>query len=273
MIRALLTSTAIAAAVAAGIFARVNGESATHAPAHVSLSAASSAAAAKTCAPGGTITLGEYYLFDNEWGASSGSGSTCVSGRRSGTTLIWTTNWSWTGSQYSVKAYPSAVLGWHWGWKTTGTGLPVRLSTNKRVSSTWKFKVSGRNTLDVSYDMWLHTISSPTWANQPADEVMVWLYRSGGANPLGTLQRVVTIGGATWDLYSGTNSWHVYSFVRVSESASTSSVLNLQDFLNGYLVKHGYLSKSLYLTSVESGTEVFTGKGSLTTTAYTTTTG
>ncbi len=36
----------------------------------------------------------------------------------------------------SVKAYPSAVLGWHWGWHFQNTGLPVQLSANRDINTT-----------------------------------------------------------------------------------------------------------------------------------------
>ena len=62
----------------------------------------------------------------------------------------------------------------------------------------------------------------------------------------------------------------MYSFVRTSNVSSAS--LNLRDFTN-YLVANNGLSSSKYLLSVEAGTEVFTGAGTLNTTAYSVTMG
>jgi len=50
------------------------------------------------------------------------------------------------------------------------------------------------------------------------------------------------------------------------DTSTTSQTLDLKDFLN-YLVSRG-LSSSKYLSSVESGTEIFTGNGQLDTTSY-----
>ena len=95
---------------------------------------------------------------------------------------------------------------------------------------------------------------------------MIWLYRSGGAGPLGTLQGTVNIAGTSWDLYRGNIGWNVFSFVR--RSNTTSATLHLQDFLNN-LVSRGWVANTKYLSSIEAGTEVFTGNGQLDTDSYT----
>jgi xyloglucan-specific endo-beta-1,4-glucanase len=57
----------------------------------------------------------------------------------------------------------------------------------------------------------------------------------------------------------------VYSFVRTSNT--TSADLNLTDFTND-VAGRGWLDKTKYLSSVQAGTEVFTGSGRLDTSAY-----
>ncbi|MBA2395033.1 MAG: RICIN domain-containing protein [Ktedonobacteraceae bacterium] len=226
-----------------------------------------SAKAAQICNTSGMISMGKYWLNSNEWGASSGSGTQCIwDTSNTGSSIAWGTSWNWTGQSNSVKTYDSSVLGWHWGWQNTNTGLPIQLSSNKGVQTGWNFNLTqnNANTLDVSYDLWLHTISNPTSSSGPSDEVMVWLYKAGGAGPVGTKQATVTLGGTSWDLYEGNIGWEVHSFVRTTNT--TSQTLDLKDFLN-YLVSRG-LSSSKYLSSVESGTEIFTGNGRLDTTSY-----
>lgn len=229
--------------------------------------AAPSAAAGENCTSGAALVAGKYWISNNQWGKDSGSGSQCISRRGGSGTLRWATHWQWTGQRNSVKSYASAVLGWHWGFKATGTGLPIALGDHKAVRTTWNFTVTQQktNTLDVSYDLWLHDIAKPDWTNQPTDEVMVWLYRSGGAGPLGTKQATVSLGGTTWDLYRGTIGWNVFSFVRTGNT--TSSAINLTDFTDD-LIRRGWLQRTKYLSSVEAGTEIFTGTGRLDTTAY-----
>lgn len=229
---------------------------------------AAPALAAGSCNDYASITQGKYWINNNVWGKSSGSGWQCIwDNYTSGSTIGWGTTWDWSGQSNSVKSYASSVLGWHWGWKRSGTGLPVQLSANRNVNTRWQFSVTqhNANTMNVAYDLWLHTKSNPGSSDNPTDEIMVWLYRAGGAGPVGTKQATVSIGGATWDLYRGNIGWNVFSFVRTSNT--TNSTLNLRDFLNN-LSGRGWVSRSKYLTSVESGTEVFIGRGQLDTGTY-----
>ncbi|HEX8344455.1 MAG TPA: hypothetical protein VF657_06875 [Actinoplanes sp.] len=233
----------------------------------VSVVAATPAQAASTCTAYDAITQGKYWINNNLWGRNSGSGWQCMwNSYTSGNTIGWGTNYSWSGQSNSVKSYTSSVLGWHWGWRNSNTGLPTQLSANRNVNTGWNFSV--RHTggaMNVSYDMWLHTIPNPTYANNPTDEIMVWLYRLNGAGPVGTRQATVNIGGTNWDLYRGNIGWNVFSFVRTSNT--TSATLNMRDFLNN-LVSRGWVSNSKYLTSVQAGTEIFTGNGQIDTTSY-----
>ncbi|GIF15454.1 GH12 family glycosyl hydrolase domain-containing protein [Actinoplanes teichomyceticus] len=222
----------------------------------------------ENCTDYAALVRGQYWVNNNVWGRADGAGNQCVwENGLSGDNLSWGTNWTWSGDTTKVKSYASAVLGWHWGWKATGTGLPVRLSAGKAVRANWNFAVTQKtsNIMNVSYDLWFHTTSNPDWQDQPTDEVMVWLYRSGGAGPVGTKQATVIVGGTTWDLYKGNIGWNVYSFVRTSNT--TSADLNLTDFTND-LAGRGWLDKTKYLSSVQAGTEVFTGSGQLDTSAY-----
>ncbi|MCC3764492.1 RICIN domain-containing protein [Glycomyces sp. TRM65418] len=228
---------------------------------------ASPAQAATTCDAFGSITQGKYWLNNNLWGQGSGSGWQCVSDNyTSGDTIGWSTDWSWNGGENSVKSYASAVLGWHWGWKNPNSGLPVRLSGSQDVTSSWDFQVSSNpGTMNVAYDMWLHERPDPTYEHNPTDEIMIWPYSSGGAGPIGNVVANVTIDGVNWNLHRGNIGWNVFSFVATSNRTSVD--LNLSSFLDN-LVTRGWVPDSKYLTSVQAGTEVFHGTGTLTTTAY-----
>jgi hypothetical protein len=113
--------------------------------------------------------------------------------------------------------------------------------------------------------MWLHTTSTPTYNTQPSEEIMVWLHRAGGAGPVGSMQTTVTINQTSWDLYRGTTVQPVYSYVR-TQNAGTA-VLNMSAFTQD-LVTRGWVQNSRYLTSVQAGTEIFTGSGSVTTNGF-----
>jgi hypothetical protein len=153
------------------------------------------------------------------------------------------------------------------------TGLPIQLSTNPTINCGWDFTVSQTGTLDVSYDTWLHTVDVSTAPNggsdaTPSEEVMVWLYAGGGAGPIGpVVAQNISLAGTTWDLHQGPggSTWPVSSYVRTGNA--TTSVMNMMVFYND-LVSRGWIPNTRYLSSIQAGTEVFSGTGSLTTNGF-----
>lgn len=263
---------------------RLSKKAKTFASAAVALAAAAGVTVAQAdessrkCAAFDTITLGKYYVNNNLWNQEKAVGSQCVwDNSRSGSTVSWGTNYTWansaTGKDYDVKSYASTVLGWHWGWKAdkAATQLPIRVGDRKPVRTTWDFSVSSNpGVMNVAYDLWLHTKNTADWQDQPSDEIMIWLNRQGGAGPLGTKRETLSVGGVMWDLYVGkivntNSSWNVFSFVRTSNTnAATTDLTGLADAL----VRRKLMANTNYLTSVEAGTEVFRGKGKLSTSSY-----
>jgi xyloglucan-specific endo-beta-1,4-glucanase len=118
----------------------------------------------------------------------------------------------------------------------------------------------------VAYDLF----TSSSVGGDSEYEIMIWLAALGGAGPIsstGSSIATVTLGGVSWNLYSGPNgSMQVYSFVASSTTESFSA--DLMDFIN-YLVENQGLSTSQYLTHVQAGTEPFTGSdATLTVSSY-----
>ncbi|MFI6624707.1 endo-1,4-beta-glucanase [Streptomyces sp. NPDC050528] len=241
---------------------------------------APSAQAADNCTAFNTVKASPYYLNNNVWGASGATGKQCtwLNSYRGGK-ANWETSFDWSGGNPTgVKAYGSIVLGWHWGWKDTTTKLPVQLNSRRKITSNWTFNIT-QNTpsvMNVSYDVWFHQKSNPNWADQPHDEMMIWLNHQGGAGPLGTKRERVTLGGTAWDLYAGkivnkdqagrvTSSWNVYSYVRVANTNSATTDITA---MANALVQRRLLANNAYLTSVEAGTEVFRGRGKLSSSSY-----
>ena len=73
------------------------------------------------------------WINNNTWGqdASPAGWSESITTNSSNSFRI-DFNWPTGPNNNSVKAYPSAVLGWHWGWHfPSGTGLPMQLSANR----------------------------------------------------------------------------------------------------------------------------------------------
>jgi len=213
------------------------------------------------------------WINNNTWGSDSSPAGWSESVTTQGSNSFRVDfNWPTGPNNNNVKAYPSAVLGWHWGWHfPTGTGLPTQLGANQNVSTSYSYSASfgSGGTANVAYDIWLHTQSNPQLEN-PSDEVMIWVNRTGGAGPIGGTIATPTIGGTTWELHRGNIGWEVWSFVRTTNSGSGS--LNIKDFTD-YLRNTWGLSASKYLTSVEFGSEIFHGTGNVNVGTYTCTVG
>lgn len=110
---------------------------------------------------------------------------------------------------------------------------------------------------DVSYDLWL----APSVGANNAYEIMVWLGSYGGAGPISstgsTPIATPTIAGTKWNLFKGPNGdTTVFSFVAPSNIASFSG--DLKAFFT-YLVSSQGVSSSYVVTSLQAGTEPFTG--------------
>ena len=222
--------------------------------------------------------LKPFYVFNNGWSTKNtnltAAGTkesitafdTCTSG-----TISWKTDYDWSGANNTVKAYPCAVLGWQStkGWQVSSqTMLPKTISSISSAKCSWTYTVTGGASQDVAFDIWVHSTtcsqSAITADTAASDEVMIWLYSNGGVQPAGSKsQSGLSISGATWDLWEGNvSSWKVHSYVRTSNSNSVTD-LDVLAFLN----KSGLGSKCL--SSIEAGTEVFQGSGTVNTSSYT----
>jgi hypothetical protein len=227
-----------------------------------SLACSPSAKANTTSTKDAFITVGKYWINNNQWGSGTGSGSQSIwSTCQQGDLIGWGTSWNWSGTSNQVKSYASVVFGWQWGWKITNTGLPVQISSGKKITCGWDYSITqSGGSADVSYDIFAHSIAMAGTNDDPTDEIMVWLSAINGAGPVGTKQATASIGGASWDLYRGTTRWNVFSYVRTQNA--TTAVVNIMDFMND-LVSRGWMQSSKYVSTVQSGTEIFTGTGQL----------
>jgi glycosyl hydrolase family 12 len=239
-----------------------------------SLNCGGGAMVGNKCMANDFTLMGKYWVNNNQWGVSGGmtTGQQCVWGTcQTGDLVGWGTSWNWTNGTGGVKTYASLVFGWQYGLKVTNTGLPVLISANRQVNCGWDFTVSQTGTIDVSYDTWLHTIDVSMAPNggsnsTPSEEVMIWLYKNG-AGPIsqGTPVTGISLAGTTWDLYQGVTRWPVSSYVRTGNA--TTAVMNMMEFYSD-LVSRGWIPNTRYLSSIQAGTEVFSGTGSLTTNGF-----
>lgn len=234
------------------------------------------------CDNNASIQLGKYRVLNNLWGVRTTqiAGEQCIWSTCDASPGIgWGTNYNWLGGPASqVESYTAAILGWHFSTIDPASGLPLRLSDNRDVTCTWNYRLTQeeQSSQNVAYDIWLGLGDSPAGDSVPTDELMIWLYRSGGASPIGGgTTKVVEIGGGNWELHEGSTGnpstgrgWKVHSFLRTSNTPCAT--LNIRDFLD-VLIANGLDSDPAnpkYLWGIEAGSEIFSGVGKLETDYY-----
>ena len=120
---------------------------------------------------------------------------------------------------------------------------------------------------NVSYDLWL----AASKGGSAAYEIMVWLGAYGGAGPIsstGSPVATTNIAGRNWQLFKGPNgSFTVFSFV-VQGGPVTNFNADMKAFID-FLVRTQGVPASYWITSLQAGTEPFTGSNAVfTTTDY-----
>ncbi|THH20040.1 hypothetical protein EW146_g1226 [Bondarzewia mesenterica] len=209
---------------------------------------------------------GVYILENNLWGesaATSGSQSSQVTSV-SGTTIAWTTAYTWVGGDFQVKSFTNL---------DPRQGLGKQISAISSIPTTWHWTYSSASSdlvADVSYDLWLSNVGNSSGASSTSTfEIMVWLSTRGGAGPAGSQISTASINGTTWKLFKGTvSTWTVFSFVAPTEITSFDS--NFKPFLT-FLTTNQGVPTSQFLVQAQAGTEPFIGSATLTISAYKTT--
>jgi hypothetical protein len=87
----------------------------------------------------------------------------------------------------------------------------------------------------------------------------VWM-QNHSAGAAGSYKYNVSLDGTNYNVYEGSGSWPIISFVNTDGTESSKSV-NIMDFAKN-AASHGMLSSSEYLLNVDYGSEVYYGSGS-----------
>jgi hypothetical protein len=222
------------------------------------------------------------YVLNNEWGNNNdGWGTITVDGPTS-----WSTSWDFAPrSDWAVISWPAAVLGWQWGYRLPNTGLPVQLASRTPINTSAAFNVvpdpscapggvGGGGTgsrvcrLDVAYDMWFHDTSSPG-TSSPVYELMIWLAYSRELFSGTPANAYATLGGHEWKVIRTQGGSSPVATFLINEPADlTGATLNITDFTD-WLVTNGWIPATWWIDSVQFGTEIFKGKGTLSVPCYT----
>ncbi|KAI0490133.1 endoglucanase [Xylaria cf. heliscus] len=191
-----------------------------------------------------------YYFNNNAWGQSAGTGSQCTHvDKILNPGVQWHAEWNWSGGTNNVKGYPYAGR---------------QLSTKKKVNSIgsiptkaeWRY-LGDNIRANIAYD--LFTAADPNHSTSSGDyELMVWIGREGGVQPIGSNTGNVNVGGRTWQLWVGYNGpMKVFSFVAPSDIATFES--DIKPFFDYVTSKQGFPASSQYLITAQFGSEAFTG--------------
>ena len=202
-----------------------------------------------------TSSINGYVVQSNAW--NDVHESQCLSVNKA------TGNFSITSANHDKPldgppaAYPSIFKGCHWGNCTNNnSGMPRKVSSIFYANSSWSTVQPASGVYNVVYDLWLN--QTTTTSGQPdGAELVIWLNYKGSIQPVGSLiAQAVSIAGAKWDVWSGTNNnINVVSYVRNVGVTSVSN-LNLKAFLIDAKKRH-YIQPDWYLIAVEAGFEIW----------------
>ncbi|MER6187157.1 cellulose binding domain-containing protein [Streptomyces sp. NPDC001652] len=195
---------------------------------------------------GSTVIQGRYVVQNNRWGTSA---TQCVTATDTGFRLTQADGSVPTNG--APKSYPSVFNGCHYTNCSPGTNLPAQLSTISSAPSSISYGYVSGAVYNASYDIWLDPTPRTDGVNRT--EIMIWFNRVGSIQPIGSQVGTATVGGRTWQVWTGSNgSNDVISFV--APSAISSWNFDVMDFVD-QTVARGMAQNNWYLTSVQAGFE------------------
>ncbi|HEY4011698.1 MAG TPA: hypothetical protein VGM06_00050 [Polyangiaceae bacterium] len=166
-----------------------------------------------------------------------------------------------TAASNTPGAFPSIISGWVHGGNVVGVneggyaGTTTIANMTSAVSN-WSFTTPSGGSWDAAYDVWLAANPAPINAGF---ELMVWVDKST-VNPLGSPGPSVTIGGASYTIYTGTNGTGqpVISYLSGTANATSMNVTNfdLKPFFADAATR-GTITSSDIVLSVQAGFEVY----------------
>ncbi|MEU2914953.1 cellulose binding domain-containing protein [Streptomyces massasporeus] len=196
---------------------------------------------------GSTTIQGRYVVQNNRWGTSA---SQCITTTDSGFRVAQADGSVPTNG--APKSYPSVYNGCHYTNCSPGTNLPARVNSIADAPTSISYSyVGGDAAYNASYDIWLDPTPRTDGVNRT--EIMIWFNKVGPIQPIGSQVGTASVGGRTWQVWSGSNgSNDVLSFV--APSAIDSWSFNAMDFVR-QAVSRGLAQNDWYLTSIQAGFE------------------
>ncbi|MEO5876747.1 MAG: ricin-type beta-trefoil lectin domain protein [Streptosporangiaceae bacterium] len=217
--------------------------------------------------PNITVDSGNYQAHLNEWNdaAYQAGQNLCIAATGgSGFGVEASTLNSPNGQP---AAYPN--IGVHPD-KQAQAGFPARVDTLGDTTSSWS-TVAGTGTYNSSYDIWYADNAADCSNYTTSYELMVWLNRPGGPQPIGGAGQVqATVGGTAYTASlhqpDGNVTQKVISYIRNTPTTSVYR-LNLREFTQDAVMR-GYAPANGYLCKVEAGFEIWRDGNGLKTTSF-----
>jgi hypothetical protein len=209
-----------------------------------------------------TTVQNRYVVMNNLWGADTPQ---CIS-TTSGGFAITTGNHN-KPTNGAPASYPAIYYGCHYTNCSPGTNLPMQVSQISSATSSISYSYPGSGIYDAAYDIWLDPTPKKDAVNK--QEVMIWFNHQGPIQPVGSKTATATIGGRTWDIWTGNNGMNdVVSYVAPAPIPSWN--FSILDFVKDTKTRSS-VTDSWYLTSVQAGFEPWVGGAGLAITSFATT--
>ncbi|MER7005437.1 cellulose binding domain-containing protein [Dactylosporangium sp. NPDC000555] len=216
-------------------------------------------AGTRACDKVDTTTIQDaYVVMNNVWGADTAQ---CLDVTDSGFAVTADHSKRTDGAPAS---YPAVYFGCHYNTCSNGTNLPIRVGEISSATSSVTFSYPNSGVYDAAYDIWLDPAPREDGVNR--QELMIWFNRQGQVQPVGTRTGSVTIGGRTWEVWTGNNgSNDVVSYV--APSPITTWNFSVLDFVTD-VQKRSSVTDAWYLTSIQAGFEPWVGGNGLALTSF-----
>lgn len=215
------------------------------------------------------MAVGDYAITNNLWGKGTISDFTqCISAAsvgtvengkpvQSGVTAKW--NWAWPNSDFTVKSYAEIL------YRPQGQPLsPIPFSGLGALTVRHDVTIDATGDYNLTYDMWVDaTKSAGQWPHKA--EIMIKLLGTWKDSPV---VDTLTVDGVTYDVCvdnSTSRQWIFLSFA--SQTPMPTATIRVKPFVD-YLLAKGYLAPTDYLSTIEFGSELVKGSGSVTVNAY-----
>jgi len=180
----------------------------------------------------------------------------------------WEWTWNIPGANGVIAAYPGIVFGqkpWN-GHTSAPASAPI---TSRDVTLSYEYTadtITGRYNMAASSWLLEGPESTP---DSIVGEVMVWV-ENEGVYPAGTkIATDIAIGGVVYDLWHEPNMidqtgtidpWSYFAFV--AQGTHRTGTIPMHSFMQ-YLVDHNLISPTLNMASIEMGTEIIEGGGTI----------